>query len=280
MPPACRSALAAAIVLGCAAAPAARAAEDSAATPPPVAAAAYPEPAAAAAEAPAPDYTLTTNVGLFSQYVFRGVSYTQEKPAVQGGADFAHSSGLYAGIWGSNVSSKAINEAVGEIDVYGGWAPTVGDFTFDIGLLRFNFPDSTYPGTGEDYDTTEAYVGVTWKFVKLKYSRTLTDYFGFNDKTFGPAGNGDSDGSQYIDLSLNYAFDGGWGVDAHVGHQKVHHYGDYDFTDYRIGASKDLGAGWKASVGWITTTADSDLYTIDGTDTSANKWVASIVRTF
>jgi electron transfer flavoprotein alpha subunit len=92
---------------------------------PPVAAAAYPEPAAAAAEAPAPDYTLTTNVGLFSQYVFRGISYTQEKPAVQGGADFAHSSGLYAGIWGSNVSSKAINEAVGEIDVYGGWAPTV-----------------------------------------------------------------------------------------------------------------------------------------------------------
>ena len=44
--------------------------------------------------------------------------------------------------------------------------------------------------------------------------------------------------------------------------------------------SKDLGAGWKASVGWITTTADSDLYTIDGTDTGANKWVASIVRTF
>ena len=280
MTPACRSALAAAIAFGCAAAPAARAAEDNAATPPPVAAAAYPEAAAPTAEAPAPDYTLTTNVGLFSQYVFRGVSYTQEKPAVQGGADFAHSIGLYLGVWGINISSKAVQNAVGEIDVYGGYATTVGDFGFDVGLLQFIFPDSEYEGTDESYHTLEAYVAVSWKFLKLKYSRTLTDYFGFNNETFGDAGNGDSDGSQYLDLSLNYAFDGGWGVDAHVGHQKVHHYDDYDFTDYRLGVSKDLGAGWKASVGWITTTADSDLYTIDGTDTGANKWVASIVRTF
>jgi uncharacterized protein (TIGR02001 family) len=111
---------------------------------------------------------------------------------------------------------------------------------------------------------------VTWKFRQAEVLAHADRLLRLQRQDLRPAGNGDSDGSQYIDLSLNYAFDGGWGVDAHVGHQKVHHYGDYDFTDYRIGASKDLGAGWKASVGWITTTADSDLYTIDGTDTSAN----------
>ena len=265
MPFARRTALAAAVLFGCTAAATSALAAD--------------EAAAAAAEA-TPDYTLTTNVGLFSQYVFRGVSYTQEKPAVQGGADFAHSSGLYLGIWGSNVSTKAIRNAVGEIDVYGGYARAVGDFGFDIGLLKFNFPGSRYAGTNEDYDTLEGYASVSWKFLKLKYSRTLTDYFGFNNETFGADGNGDSDGSEYWDLSANYAFDGGWGVDAHVGHQKVRHYEDYNFTDYRVGVSKDLGSGWKASVAWIDTNADKDLYTIDHVNTGGSKWLASIVRTF
>lgn len=263
-----RSTVAAALMFGCAAVTLDSNAADAAA------------PEAAAPSAETPPYTLTTNVGLFSQYVFRGISYTQEKPAVQGGADFAHSSGLYLGVWGTNISSKAIQNAVGEIDVYGGYARTVGDFGFDVGLLQFIFPDGQYEGTDETYHTTEAYAAVSWKFLKLKYSRTLTDYFGFNDDTFGADGNGDSDGSEYIDLTASYVFGNGWGVDAHVGHQKVRNYEDFDFTDYRLGVSKDLGSGWKASVAWINTNADKDLYTIDGVNTGASKWLASIVRTF
>ena len=262
MPPACRTALAAAVLFGCtAAATTSRAAEEAAAE-------------------DAPSYTLTTNVGLFSQYVFRGVSYTQEKPAVQGGADFAHNSGLYLGVWGTNISSKAIQNAVGEIDVYGGYARTVGDFGFDVGLLQFIFPDGQYEGTDETYHTLEAYAAVSWKFLKLKYSRSITDYFGFNDDSFGDAGNGDSDGSYYLELNASHAFENGWGVDAHIGRQKVRNYEDFNFTDYRVGVSKDLGSGWKASVAWINTNADSDLYTIDGVDTGKSKWLASIVRSF
>src|SRR3954470_4803561 len=66
-----------------------------------------PAPAAApatAAAAPEPDFTFNANIGLFSQYVFRGVSQTNEKPAVQGGFDLAHKSGLYVGTWASNIS--------------------------------------------------------------------------------------------------------------------------------------------------------------------------------
>ena len=58
----------------------------------------------ACAAPPAPDYTLTANVGLFSQYIFRGIAQTAGKPAVQGGFDWAHSSGFYLGTWGSNIS--------------------------------------------------------------------------------------------------------------------------------------------------------------------------------
>lgn len=240
-------------------------------------------PTAHAADAPAepaPSYTLTTNVGLFSQYVFRGISYTQEKPAVQGGADFAHASGFYAGIWGSQISSKAIQNASGEIDLYGGYATTVGDFGLDFGLLQFLFPGGKYTGIGEDYETLEASVAVSWKMFKLKYSYALTDYFGFNNRTFGAAGNGDSKGSNYIDASAVFDLGGGWAVDAHVGRQTVRHYEDYSFTDYRLGVAKDLGSGWRAALALVGSNADSALYTIDGVDTGDNKVLASIVRSF
>ena len=48
--------------------------------------------------------SLTSNVGVSSQYVFRGLAQTNERPALQGGADYAHASGLYAGTWLSNIS--------------------------------------------------------------------------------------------------------------------------------------------------------------------------------
>jgi uncharacterized protein (TIGR02001 family) len=261
MPTPCRPALAASVLLGLAAtAPAARAAD--------------------AAPAETPSYTLTTNVGLFSQYVFRGVSYTQEKPAVQGGADFAHASGLYVGIWGTNLSSKAIQNAVGEIDVYGGYAASVGDFGYDVGLLQFIFPGGRYTGTDEKYNTLEAYVAVSWKTFKLKYSHALTDYFGFNNTTFGAAGNGNSKGSHYLEANASIDLGAGWALDGHVGRQTVRHYEAYNFTDYRLGVGKDLGQGWRASLAWIGTNADSALYTIDGVDTGDRKWLASIVRSF
>src|SRR5690349_14450604 len=61
-------------------------------------------PPAPAATPPTPEHMLTANVGLFSEYIFRGISQTGGKPAVQGGFDYAHSSGFYAGTWASNIS--------------------------------------------------------------------------------------------------------------------------------------------------------------------------------
>src|SRR5947208_1968347 len=59
--------------------------------------------AAAPAEPKSP-HSVTGNFGLFSQYIFRGLTQTNRKPALQGGFDYAHASGFYAGIWGSNIS--------------------------------------------------------------------------------------------------------------------------------------------------------------------------------
>ena len=50
------------------------------------------------------DFTTSGSVGLFSQYIFRGLTQTDRDPALQGNFDINHSTGLYLGMWGSNVS--------------------------------------------------------------------------------------------------------------------------------------------------------------------------------
>src|SRR5450759_3397136 len=69
----------------------------------PVTVSAQTAPAAEPAK-PASPHTFTGNVGLVSQYVFRGLSQTNGDPALQGGADYSHASGFYAGTWLSNIS--------------------------------------------------------------------------------------------------------------------------------------------------------------------------------
>src|SRR5215210_5001131 len=60
--------------------------------------------APATAPAPTPEHTLTGNIGVFSQYIFRGLTQTDKDPALQGGFDYSHRSGFYVGTWASNIS--------------------------------------------------------------------------------------------------------------------------------------------------------------------------------
>ena len=70
--------------------------------------------ASAKAETQVGDFTFSGNAGIVTDYVYRGISQTDEGPAVQGGFDVGHSSGLYAGIWGSNVDFNDEDEAYDE----------------------------------------------------------------------------------------------------------------------------------------------------------------------
>lgn len=81
---------------------------------------------------------LTGNMTLITDYRFRGISQTYSKPALQGGIDYAHSSGFYVGNWNSNVSEGAGFPGGNlEMDFYGGWKKTWGDFGLDIGAIYY-----------------------------------------------------------------------------------------------------------------------------------------------
>src|SRR5439155_23645800 len=87
--------------------------------------------AAAAATPPPPP--VTGNLTLVSEYRFRGIDQTYGKPAIQGGFDYSHASGLYLGNWNSNVSQGAGFPGGNiEMDFYGGWKKTFGDAGLDL----------------------------------------------------------------------------------------------------------------------------------------------------
>jgi uncharacterized protein (TIGR02001 family) len=102
------------------------------------------------------DFTTSGSVGLFSQYIFRGLTQTDRDPAMQGNFDINHSSGLYLGMWGSNVSwprDRYINNADEastfyksggnlELDIYGGFKSEIGKtgLGIDIGALQYYYP--------------------------------------------------------------------------------------------------------------------------------------------
>jgi uncharacterized protein (TIGR02001 family) len=216
------------------------------------------------AQTPAPTetspHTLAANVGLFSQYVFRGLTQTDEKPAVQGGFDYAYNFGpasAYVGTWASNISwlrdSGQYSSSSLEWDWYGGVRGNIGasDFTYDVGYLYYY-----YPGTvmslpvydGQKGDTQELYGALGWKWFSLKYSYSVSS------KTFAVR---DSNGTWYLDLSASYPVaDTGLTLIAHYGIQKYtgtdpRNTGGlsndelYSYNDWKLGATYDLGKATK-----------------------------------
>lgn len=240
-------------------------------------------PAFAQTAAPTPDWTFTGNAGLFSDYRFRGISQTAGKPALQGGFDVAHSSGLYAGNWNSNVDSAMYNGANLEMDFYGGYKGTVGDFGFDVGALYYY-----YPGTGAGgqfkVNNGEVYVGASWGPFSAKYSYAVTDFF----SAPGP----DSSGSSYWDVGFNYDVGSGFGLVAHVGYQSlkggaVSWNSQIDgstpdsIVDYKLGGTYTV-SGWVFGGAFIGTNRDYSFGTaaLSGKNISNNTFVVSLSKSF
>lgn len=224
-------------------------------------------PTLATAEEAKSPHSFTANVTLTSDYVFRGVSQTQGGPAIQGGVDYSHASGFYLGTWASNVSWVSTvagappvpfkeNNSM-EIDVYGGFKGTAGDFGYDLGVITYYYPGDQVSGSN-DPDTTEVYVGGSWKFLSAKYSYTVSDHFVGWGTTADPAGK--TDGSYYVELNANYGLDNGWGLIGHVGYQDVNGNDDASYTDWKVGVSKDVGFG-VFTVAYSDTNAEDSVYT-------------------
>ena len=202
----------------------------------------------------APASPITYNVGVVSDYLFRGVSQTHGRPALQGGIDYAHSSGFYLGAWASQVTwvKDFLGKGTTEIDVYGGYknAFAGGDWNYDVGYITYNYPGSgaAIPTVLAKPNTQEIYGALGYKWLTAKYSlATSKNFIGWYG---GPALNQNTRGSDYLELNANYELGSGWTLIGHWGHQKVK--GSVltaggvlsaSYSDWKLGASKDVGFG-------------------------------------
>lgn len=232
---------------------------------------------AMAAEKPVSPHSLSGNISLTSDYVFRGVSQTQNGPAIQGGIDYAHASGFYAGTWASNVDWVSLgykNNSSMEIDLYGGYKGSLGDVGYDVGVITYYYPGDKIAGA-TDPDTTELYLGASWKFLSAKYSHTVSNRFvGWSTSTGGK-----TKGSYYLELNGNYDLGNGWGVLGHVGYQDVKDNDLASYTDWKVGVSKDIGFGTVA-LAYSDTNADTGAYTWAGEEVADGRVFLSFSKTF
>jgi len=211
---------------------------------------------ALAADASAPEYTFSGNVAVTSDYVFRGITQTNHHAAIQGGLDYAHQSGFYAGLWGSSISWLA-DQGSGsyptEVDVYGGYKGSIVDGVgYDVGVLSYYYPGTRNPGVSSP-NTTELYAGLSYQWASFKYSRSTGNLFGW-----AGSNGGNTHGSSYYDLNLAPSIAEDWTLQAHLGRQTVAHRKSASYTDWRLGVSKDVGFG-TLSLSYTDTNAEGDV---------------------
>ena len=245
-----------------------------------LAALAVPGLAMAADAAPAP--AVTANVGWVSNYVFRGITQTIGKPAVQGGFDYAHASGFYAGVWGSNISwitgSGATGDASLETDTYLGMRNSFAtDYSYDVGLVRYNyFGNYTPPAGYSKADTNEMYGSIGYKWLSAKLSYALGHFLTVPNAT----------GTTYLEVNASYPIaDSGYTVGAHYGKQKYKGTStdalvaagfDPSYSDYKVNVTKDLG-GYVVGLAYSKTNAKSGGYYTFPSDGVMKDWGKSAV---
>lgn len=165
---------------------------------------------------------VSATVGFTTDYVFRGVTQTDNAPAVQGSFDYTNGP-FYAGVWGSNVDFGG-DESM-ELDAYFGVTPTTGPINWNLGIVGYFYPGAADDGT--EYDYFEGIVGATLP---------VTDQISIGGKiAYSPEFFGETGAALYYELNGSLALSDAASLSAAWGNQDVDDAGDYD--TWNVGGS-------------------------------------------
>jgi uncharacterized protein (TIGR02001 family) len=176
--------------------------------------------------------TFSANVGLFSDYTFRGISQTTNEPALQGGIDWSHDIGLYAGMWGSSVDFGDGDQASLEVDGYGGYTGTIGGFTYDIGFIYYAYPGASSP---RDYDYWEIGPKLSYDFGFM----TVGVGYSYSPDFFNESGD-----AHYYEANAEVPLPAGFTLSGLIARQNIDDNVTFalpDYTTWSVGLSFDLG---------------------------------------
>lgn len=175
---------------------------------------------------PAAQAEISGNIGVTSNYLWRGVSQTMNSAAVSGGIDYSHEKGFYAGTWISNVDWGSPEDDLGtgaEVDFYAGFSGGKGDFGYDVGYIYYYYPNFT------DADFGEIYGSLSYKWIEGGIAYTV------NKSADGPTND------LYYYLSGSWDLPQDWSIGATIGHYDFKDGGDADYTHGQLDLGKSLG---------------------------------------
>ncbi|MEO1573501.1 MAG: TorF family putative porin [Pseudomonadota bacterium] len=222
---------------------------------------------AAAMTASAEGGEYTANVGVTNNYIWRGLTQSENVAAVQGGIDYAAGNGFYIGTWASNVSYAPGDVFSYEHDVYFGFSGESGDLSYDVGYLYYNYDEEA------EFDFGEIYGSIGYG----NFSATLNILA--NTEADEAPGQDFGFGQAYY-LSLDYGTTVGDGVELgfHVGY----HDGDFNeafngvpgsYTDFNVSLAKN-------GFSFMITGTDLDDAGPEGLDNDAIKFVVGYSMDF
>ena len=197
------------------------------------------------------------NVGFTTQYYARGLRQTDEgTPAVQGSLEYNHSSGVYLGVWGSNVSDDVIgNGASVELDFSAGYRGTIGGpkFTYDLGLVYYYYPgyDQRTRANAVQYDADwlDFKVATGYDFGVAQTMLTVL---------YSPEYQYESGAALYIAGDVTIPVGTSFSIFLHAGQQWIDNearFGYKDFFEYGVGVGTNL-VGLDLKLQYIATTLD------------------------
>ncbi|MET0181674.1 MAG: TorF family putative porin [Caulobacterales bacterium] len=223
------------------------------------------------------------NVALTSNYVFRGVSQSDNGPAVQGGFDV--SSGIfYAGTWASSVdfgwdSGTGFDDGGVELDLYAGLKPTLGPVAFDIGVLGYFYPGSEDGSVGPE--------GVDLDYYELKFAPSITPVEGLTLGAavyYSPEFTGSTDSGLYYEANAAFTISDMFSVSGAVGKQTVDQVGYFvlddgtatdEYTTWNVGGTMSV-AGFGLDLRYVN--ADESITNGAGNEVSKETVVFTIKR--
>lgn len=151
------------------------------------------------------DLGISANMAMTSNYVWRGMTQSDDSPAIQGGFDVDYK-GIYAGVWGSNINFDT--KASMEFDAYVGYTNELFGIGYDLGYIQYAYPNDT---KGSNFG--EAYVGLSYDLEVVEISVTAS--FGVETDDFNADDNYEA--SVSVPLPMDISLDATVGNYVHSG---------------------------------------------------------------
>ncbi|WP_439597951.1 TorF family putative porin [Falsiroseomonas sp.] len=225
--------------------------------------------------------TILTTPLIGSDYMFRGLSQTRNRPTAQVTVDVEHTSGLYVGAFVSNVAFAGTN-ARQEVDLSGGYRFELAGVKLDLGATYYAYPGYDAPTGGFELNYYEFLLRASYEIAPVKFVGLAA---------YSPDFTGESGTGIYLEGGFDMTLDYGFTIGGRVGYQWVERnfarpgrsegaFGAEDYANYSVFVSREIIGGVIGTLSGVFTTLDQRADCFGGSKICDNRVTFTLSRPF